>query len=78
MTAIKLKSLLIKKINQIDDESFLEAIRTIIESKAEGNVYQLNDIQKEKIKKAKQQIANDEFVEHDDLMKEIDEWMEKR
>lgn len=78
MTTIELKSLLIKKINQIDDESFLEAIRTIIESKAEENIYQLNEIQKEKIKEAKYQIAKGEFIGHDDLMNEIDEWLEKR
>jgi hypothetical protein len=41
MTAIELKTLLIHRITEINDVSFLKALKTIVESKTEKGVVQL-------------------------------------
>ena len=78
MTTIDLKSRIINSISQINDKDFLETIQTFIESKANEELYVLNNIQQDKIKKAKEQISNGEYIEHGSLMKEVDGWLEKK
>ena len=46
MSTVELRYMIIEKLLLIDDVSFLEAIKTIIESKAKERVYQLSDSQK--------------------------------
>ena len=41
MTAIELKTLLIHRITEINDVSFLKALKTIVDSKTETGVIQL-------------------------------------
>ena len=41
MTAIELKTLLIHRITEINDVSFLKALKTILDSKTETGVIQL-------------------------------------
>jgi predicted transcriptional regulator len=78
MTTIDLKNLIIRKINQIEDDSFLDAIHRIISSKADEQSIVLSDSQKYEIREAKKQIANGESVQHDSLMQEIDKWLENK
>jgi len=77
MNTLELKNSIITTIAQINDEAFLYALRTLIDSKSEDSIYQLNLVQEEKIKYSKQQIESGEFVEHDDLIKQLDKWLLK-
>ncbi len=79
MTTTKLKNILTQKISKIDDTDFLNAIRIIIEMKENaGDVYKLNEIQRKRIKKSKEQIKNGEIVENDQVFDEIEKWLKEK
>jgi hypothetical protein len=75
MTAIELKTILIHRISEINDISFLKAIKTILDSKAEERVLQLTSEQLGKIIASKKQIEQGLFIENDELEKEVTEWL---
>ena len=49
MSTIELRHHIIEKLSLIDDDSFLKAIQTIIESKVNEGVYKLSDFQKKRV-----------------------------
>ena len=71
MTAIELKTLLIHKISEIDDISFLKALNTILDSKTESGVIQLSQDQINDIMDSKKEIENGLFIENSALDKEV-------
>ena len=56
MTAIELKTILIHKISEINDISFLQAIKTILDSKTETGVLKLSSEQLNEIIASKKEI----------------------
>ncbi|MDP4228626.1 MAG: hypothetical protein Q8910_19995, partial [Bacteroidota bacterium] len=64
-----------ERLSHIDDVAFLNAIKTIIESKVSEETYKLSDYQKNRIDLARQQLKNKQTIFHDDLQKEIDQWL---
>lgn len=77
MSSIDLKTKLIEKINEIEDIEFLEAIKTILDTKS-GNLYALSDKQKESIEVGRQQIKDGDFLKNDDVFTELKEWIKKK
>jgi hypothetical protein len=75
MTAIELKSLLIHRINEINDVSFLKALKTILDTKTESGVIQLTQEQLEDIVESKKEIEKGLFVEHSALDKQVRQWL---
>ena len=75
MTAIDLKNILIHKIAEIDDISFLEAIKTILDSKTSNEILTLSDKQRDDIITSKKEIENGLFMEQNDLDNEVQEWL---
>jgi uncharacterized protein YktA (UPF0223 family) len=78
MTIIELKNILIHKIAEIEDISFLKAIKTILDSKADKEILTLTAEQKKEIFKSKKEIEQGLFIEHDELDKEIKKWLSAR
>ena len=78
MTAIELKTLLIHKISEIDDISFLKALNTILDSKTESGVIQLSQNQINDIMDSKKEIENGLFIENSALDKEVRLWLNAR
>jgi hypothetical protein len=78
MTAIELKTLLIHRITEINDVSFLKALKTILDSKTETGVIQLTPDQLEDIISSKKEIENGMFIEHGHLDKEVMQWLSSR
>ncbi len=68
---------LISKINQTEDLEFLKAIHAIFE-RAETLVHQLNNLQKESIKKGEEDFESGKFESNETVFKEIREWLEKK
>jgi predicted transcriptional regulator len=62
----------------IEDASFLNALRTIIASKVSDSVYELSDFQKKRIELGRQQIEDGQTISHEDLQKEIDQWLNSK
>lgn len=74
MTTLELKKLLIHRISEINDISFLEAIKTILESKTESEVLLLSPDQRNEIMESKKEIEKGLFIEQENLDKEISRW----
>ncbi len=77
MSTLELKSILIKRISEINDNSFLEAIMTILDSKIDSNIYQLTQKQQKAIIESKRQVANGEFFSNDQINQEFQEWLKE-
>jgi gas vesicle protein len=78
MSTIELRQIITEQISHIDDVSFLKAIKTIIESKVSEGTYKLSDYQKKRIDIARQQLKNGQTIAHEDLQKEIDQWLSSK
>ena len=79
MNTLQLKQMLVQKIELIQDDSYLLAINTLIDSSMNANkVFILNDEQKMKLIESKKQLNNNEITELEDAFNEIDLWLEKK
>lgn len=75
MTAIELKSILIHRISEINDVSFLKALKTILDSKTETGIIQLTQPQLDEIITSKKEIEQGLFIENEVLEKEVKQWL---
>ena len=78
MTAIELKTLLIHKISEINDISFLKALKTILDSKTDTEVIQLTQEQLDEIVASKKEIEQGLSIENGILEKEVKLWLNAR
>jgi hypothetical protein len=79
MNTLQLKQMLVQKIELIQDDSYLLAINTLIDSSINANkVFILNEEQKITLLKSKKQLENNEVTELEDTFDEIDLWLEKK
>lgn len=78
MTTLELKNFLIHKITEIDDISFLKAIKTILDSKTNRETLTLTDTQRDEIITSKKEIEKNLFIENKELDKEVQAWLEKK
>jgi len=78
MSTIELREMIINQLAHINDMSFLKAIKTLVDSKAESEVYKLSDYQKERIKMSREQLLKGQTISHEKLQKEIDQWLESK
>ena len=74
MTTIELKKLLIHRITEINDVSFLKAVKTILDSKTNTEVLLLTPEQRREIMESKKEIEQGLFVEHESVDKEVARW----
>ena len=78
MSTVELRHTIIEKLSQIDDASFLKAIKTIVESKANEDVYKLSDFQKKRIEESRQQVKLGQTISNEVLQTEIKQWLSTR
>ncbi len=74
MSAIELKKLLIHRIAEIDDVSFLKALKTILETKTESKVISLTEKQRAEIIESRKEIEKGLFIEQIELDNEFEKW----
>ena len=77
MTKVDLKNILIQRISQIDDIQFLEAIKTILDSKSDRTI-ELSDDQKSEILLSQKEVKEGLFIEQKKLDEEINRWLKER
>ncbi len=78
MTTVELKKVLIHRITEINDISFLKAIKTILDSKAATEVIALTTEQRNEIVASKKEIEQGLYIEHELLDKEVSRWLNAR
>lgn len=72
MTTVDLKKHLIRRISEINDPAFLEAIKTILDSKS--TVLSLSEEQLKEIQQSQKEVGQGFFVSQADLDKEFEKW----
>jgi len=75
MTAIELKKLLIHRIAEINDVSFLNAIKTILDSKTQSQTISLTTEQRFEIIESQKEVEQGLFIEQFELDKEFNKWL---
>lgn len=78
MTAIELKKQLINRIEEIDDESFLQAIKTILDSKTQSQVLTLTEAQRREISESQKQIEQGQIIVQADLDQKFNQWQSSK
>ncbi|MFT3751585.1 MAG: hypothetical protein QM800_01470 [Paludibacter sp.] len=78
MTAIELKTILIHRIAEIEDISFLKAIKTILDSKTNSEILTLSAAQRDEILASKKEIEQGLHTGHTDFDKEIKGWLKEK
>lgn len=78
MSTIELRHIITEQLSHIDDVSFLNAIKTIIESKVSEGTYKLSDYQKKRIDLARQQLKSGQTISNDDFHKEVNQWLSSK
>lgn len=79
MSTLELKQMLVHKIGLIEDDSYLLAINTLIDSTLNENVvFELNQEQKTSINKSIQQAKTGKTLTINKAFDDIDEWLQKK
>jgi hypothetical protein len=78
MSTIELRHSIIEQLSHIDDDSFLNAIKTIIESKVNERVYELSDFQKKRVESGREQLKKKQSIGNNVLQKEIDQLLDTK
>lgn len=78
MSTLELKNMLIQRISEINDKSFLEAIFSLLESKSNDKVYALSPKQKDTIIASKSQVANGEIFSNNQISDAFNKWLEEK
>jgi len=75
MTTLELKNILIHRISEINDKSLLKAIKTILDIKSATRELILTPEQRAEIIASQKEIKDGQYIDNDDLEKEIDGWL---
>ena len=78
MTMTALKKLLINRKAQINDVSFLNAIKTILDTKTQTQAISLTPEQRLEIIESKTEIGSGLLVEQAELDKEFNKWLSEK
>lgn len=73
----QIKNSLISRIKDSNDMNFLKALQTIFDS-SEQSLYQLSPEQQDSINKGREDIKNGNYIDNDQLMSEMKEWLTKK
>ena len=69
MSTSELREKIISQLANINDSSFLKAIKVLIDTKVEKDVYRLSDYQKGRIRSGREQLKKSQTTSHDEIQK---------
>jgi len=75
MSTLELRQIITEHLSHINDVPFLNALKTIIESKVGVYEYELSEFQKKRIYLGRHELVNKQTITHENLQKEIDQWL---
>jgi predicted transcriptional regulator len=75
MLVSELREILIHRIQSIDDEDFLNAIKVLTDSKIVDQPYELSDFESQKIANARTQAENGEIVTQEEVFEKVNVWL---
>jgi predicted transcriptional regulator len=77
MTTVQLKTKIQERIDRTQDTLLLEAIYDMLGA-VDGEVVKFTPEQYRRVMRGLEQMRNGEVTSHEDTMKELEEWLEKR
>lgn len=78
MNTVELKKYLVSRITEIHDEAFLEAIKTILDSKSQSQILPLTEDQRLEIMESKKQIEQGLFLGKAEMDQEFEKWLSEK
>jgi len=78
MTTFELKKLLISRIKEINDTSFLNEIKSLLESKSSEKMLVLTSEQKDEINRSKKEIKKGQFIDQSELDQAVEKWANEK
>ncbi|PBI84452.1 hypothetical protein BSF41_41450 [Flavobacterium sp. ACN2] len=75
MNTLELKNILISEIGKIDDDQFLSALKTILDSRKTPVNY--SERYNEDLKVAEEDIQSGNFYSHNEIKDQIEQWKKK-
>lgn len=78
MSSVEIKNIIAHYLDNINDVAFLEAIKTIMESKVEKAYYQLSDQQKQRVREARAEYESGNTLPHKEVQDNIDQWLNSK
>ena len=78
MRTVELRHIILEQLMQIEDESFLNALKTIIDSKISNSIYELSEYEKERIYLGRERMKNGETISNEEVQKEIEQWLSEK
>jgi len=75
MNTLELKNILISEIGKIDDDQFLSALKTILDSRKTHANY--SERYNEDLKVAEEDIQSGNFYSHNEIKDQIEQWKKK-
>ncbi len=72
MSTLEIRNKLIENIFLIEDKSFLEALKTIVDTKLASSSYELSDFQTDRIIKGREQVVNGNTISNELVQKKVD------
>lgn len=78
MTTIELKRLLISRIKEINDTSFLNEIKALLESKSQPKMLSLTAEQRFEIYESKKEIKNGLLIDQSEIDKAVEKWANEK
>lgn len=78
MTITDLRKHIIERIKTINDPSFLEAVKTIIDSRHEGEVFYVNEEMEQMLQERRENLHKGGGVDNDDVFNETNRWLEEK
>ncbi|WP_281234735.1 hypothetical protein [Flavobacterium gelatinilyticum] len=76
MNTLQLKNILISEIEKIDDDTFLAALKTILDSRKTPSKNYSEEYNND-LKVAEEDIQSGNFYSHDEVKNKIEEWKKK-
>ncbi|AXB56943.1 hypothetical protein [Flavobacterium fluviale] len=76
MNTLQLKNILISEIEKIDDDTFLSALKTILESR-KTLPKNYSERYNEDLNIAEEDIQSGNFYSHDEIKDKIEQWKKK-
>ena len=77
MPISELRDILIKRIQTIEDETFLNAIKVLTDSKMVEQPYELNEFEQQKIANARKQVKKGEVATQEDVFEKVNTWLKE-
>ena len=77
MNTLELRNIIIAEIEKIDDDSFLSALKTILESRITTLPKTYSEQYNEELKVAEEEIQNGNFYTHNEVKDKIEQWKKK-